>query len=295
MGRPTSKRTLKIIDAVKSIVRPDRPTTIRFVLYKLISLGILESSKDYNQLQKLITQGRISGEIDDDGFVDLKRSTILSNTWDDLLDYGQTVIDLYRINPWKDQDVRVEVWVEKDTVALVLQNATLRWNVPLRASTGFFSRPLIIEAAKQIVECRKETYIYYVGDFDPSGMDVERAAHEGNDKTGTQKREGLNNLLDKYSDSRTGIPLVNWERLAVRPGEFDKLPDYAKVPIKKRDPRSPEFVKEYGEFGAEVEALSEEELCGRIESAIESHIDQVRWKKSEQREKADKKELSKLF
>jgi hypothetical protein len=74
MTRGRANETLQIIEAVNVILQTNSPTTIRFLLYKLISEGLLESTKQYGKLANILRDARIRGEVDDDAIVDNKRA-----------------------------------------------------------------------------------------------------------------------------------------------------------------------------------------------------------------------------
>jgi hypothetical protein len=88
---------------------------------------------------------------------------------------------------------------------------------------------------------------------------------------------------------------VSWNCLTVLPEEFDGLPSHAEVSVKELDKRTKGFSAEYGDLGAEAEALPQEELRRPVESVIESHIDPNRWKKSKRSEAGDIRRLKAMF
>ncbi len=137
--------------------------------------------------------------------------------------------------------------------------------------------------------------VLYIGDFDASGLDVERAAQRGRDGKSEQK-DGVADILEKHCNWNPGRweKQVTWLRVGVTEEDLRTLPEESKVPIKKGDPRAKEFKAKYGEFGAEVEALEVLEeglLAKRLEAAIREHIDHDKWKRSERRETKDRTRL----
>jgi hypothetical protein len=79
---------------------------------------------------------------------------------------------LYRRAIWDELPETVEIWVEKDALAGVTYEVTNRWDVPLMVTRGFSSETFVYEAAEAIKTTGKPTYIYYFGDWDPSGVAI---------------------------------------------------------------------------------------------------------------------------
>jgi hypothetical protein len=94
MGRNKSELTLQIIAATRDLLDeyPDSLWTVRNVLYSLLSnTNLLESTKDYDKLSRIITAARIAGELDDDRFVDNRRAFHPSCGWDSFEEYMRAV------------------------------------------------------------------------------------------------------------------------------------------------------------------------------------------------------------
>ena len=80
----------------------------------------------------------------------------------------------YHRNVLNVQDCYIEIWLEKDALAGVLYEETAKYDVPLMVNRGYASISYLFKAALVIQEQSKPTYIYYFGDYDPSGKDIER-------------------------------------------------------------------------------------------------------------------------
>src|SRR5207245_2100789 len=125
-----------------------------------------------------------------------------------------------------------------------------------------------------------------VGDGDPSGFDIERAAKEGNGLFNCAKREGLYELLLSRDGGDWAWEHLTWERLAITDEDLAKFKGFQLVPVKEDDTRSAEFKWEHRDsskrdgqfFGAEVEALEQEVLQARVKAFIQQFIDADAWK-----------------
>lgn len=292
-GRPigyVTPETRRILDAIQGFIDVDNPTTQRFVLYKLVTDQELSSTKDERKLMNILRGARIRGEVPDEAFVDHKRRLIVPSVWSDVDDFKQDVKESYNRDYWADQPTRVLMLVEKGTVGDVVQHVTYEDQVPLFVSAGNFSRPFLVKIADQVqtaLDADQKVAIGYVGDFDPSGLDIERAAQRGTGKgEGSKERQGLLDILDDrgvdYEDR------LEWRRLAVTHEQFERLPESVRIPIKdlrsalaegltRGDSRAPEYAAKYGNLAAEVEAVGQDVLQGIVQDFIDEHTDMRRW------------------
>jgi hypothetical protein len=277
-------------------------------MYTLLSMGLIKSTKEIGSVTTMCVNARISGTFDDECFVDNRRRVAQANTWSDLDEYREWCSRIYRRDCWQDQLRHIECWLEKDTTSFLVESTTKQWGIPLRVSTGYFSRPFLCRAARDIGDLIKPVTIVYIGDHDPTGLDIERAARRGNGSLGTQRREGLFDILEqKYDwDAERFYQQISWKRIGTTHPDFLALPNSAKVPIKqdkddengerlkRGDPRAAAYKEEYGEFGAEVEALEVHYpglLAERVENEIKGVINFKLWEESEARETVDKEKL----
>lgn len=291
MGRSLDSKTLNLVEAIRGIVSPEKPSTLRFVYYKLISLGLIENSdKSYNGLVNKVRDARIRGDLDDNCFHDLKRVTDKPAVWTDLEDYREWIQDVYRRDRWRTQPRHLEILVEKGTVGEVVRPVTRKWGVTLRTSTGTFGRCLLCETASDIADAYRLTTIGYIGDHDPSGLSIEAAARSGNGKNGTLRREGLLDILIQ----KHGFDDVEWHRLAVTENDLKNVPQEALVPAKKTDKSFSKYTQKYGDYGCEVEALDQTVLQERVESFITGHIDFDLWNAEGQKEQEDIEALAEI-
>jgi hypothetical protein len=197
-------------------------------------MGVLKSTVQYRKLGQILLKARITGTIDDECFVDNKRRVDLPPMWENLEHYRKWYSHFYRRDYWQDRPLRFEVWLEKDTTSFLVEAITKKWGVPLRVSTGYFSRRFLYQAAKEIAHQINPIYIAYIGDFDPSGLDIERSAKEGTTTNG-RRREGLLEILQRqfgWTTSRFEAQ-ITWRRLGITEDDFYSLPETAKVPIKQ--------------------------------------------------------------
>lgn len=312
MARGRSNETLLIIEAVNEILQANNPTTVRFLLYRLISEGLLESTKQYGKLTNILRDARIRGEVNDDAFVDNKRTLHSTPTWEDLSSFKEGMKRWYSRDLWRGQPYQPIILCEKATVGDVVKGLCGELQVPCFASQGYFSRPFLCKIADLILKTKRKARIAYIGDFDASGLDMERAARMGNGLEGTERREGLLEVLAKTNEGEeswdkriTAWTNLTWERLAVSYEDLQSFSGPQLVAVKedsedhngqkkKGDTRAKAYVETYGRFGAEVEALDQTVLLDRVRDFIDLYTDHEMWSISEGLEKADVARLAEL-
>ena len=154
------------------------------------------------------------------------------SSWSGLADYADSVRSCYRRDFWASLPHHVEVFVEKDAVAGTIQPITEEYDVALRVCRGYSSISFAGEIADLWREIKKPIFAFYLGDFDPSGFDLERDLRE---------------KLERYS-GRTDFV---WQRLGVTESDFADH-DLVRLPLKRNksgdlsDKRAAGFIRQYG-------------------------------------------------
>jgi hypothetical protein len=295
-----SKKTFERIAALKTFLSADKPISKRAAMYMLLSMPssdgspLLASTKDFVQFNAVMNQQLQDGTLcddnfDDDCFVDNRRRTDQAATWTNWIEFQQACRDQYRRDYWQDQPTHVEVWLEKDTAAFLVQHISRYFGVPLRVSSGYYSRSFLNGIAREWSSVIKPIQVFYIGDFDPSGLDLERAA-----QWGENKKWGIADFLTKkygWTPSRFSSQ-VDWRRLGVTHEDYQSIPTSARVTLKPSDPRVPAFQELYSKYGVEIEALEVLQkglLATRLQQAISNRIDADLWAESEQQEQKERK------
>lgn len=258
-----------------AVLKAERPMTLRALYYRLASSGDLPATdKGYDRLKRLTARLREAGEVPITGWlVDRIRSTLKPSSWTGLADFGDTVRRAYRKDLWAQMPDHVEVFVEKDAIAGTIQPVTQEYDVALNVIRGDVSISFAGEVANLWAQVEKPIFVYYLGDFDPSGVGIE---------------EELREKLERYSGK---YPV--WQRLGVEKEDFTKF-GLIRLPVKKSS-RSERFLAEHGTSCAEVDALPPGELRTRVRDAIESHIDQDRWEKLKRTEMIERQSVASFF
>jgi hypothetical protein len=243
-----------MVDIMNAIVRAlnaDAPMTIRQLFYRLVSDGVIaKTENEYKTtVVRLVSEMRRSGHIPFDMIADNTRWMRKPTTHSSLDGFLKRSAGTYRRSLWDNKDAYVEVWLEKDALAAVLIDVTDPWDVPLMVTRGFASVSYLYRAAETIKAKKKPAYLYYLGDYDPSGLDIPHAVEK---------------------DLREFAPKAKilFQRVAVTPVQIEIM-GLPMRPTKKTDSRSKGF-----EGGSvEVDAIPPAALKRLVEACITSHID----------------------
>jgi len=222
---------------------------------------------------------RRSGEIPYEWLADATRWMRKPTTYASAEAALRNTASTYRRALWDEGSERVEIWLEKEALAGVLVEITDQWDVPLMVTRGYPSMSFLYSAADAIRACAEEgqhTHIYYFGDRDPSGVDIDRAVVNG-------IGESLPTLALRSDDP---IKLA-WALMAGEPEpeeEFGEVATFTRVavtedqiddwnlptrPTKSSDTRSKTFKGE----SVELDAIPSHQLRELAKGCIERHVD----------------------
>jgi hypothetical protein len=270
--------------AATDALEAERPMTLRQLFYRLVSAGCLRNAPaEYTRLGSLLTRLRDAGDIPRTWLVDHTRTSLKPSSWSGLSDFADSVRSCYRKDFWASMPAYVAVFVEKDAIAGTVEPVTRENDIALHVCRGYASISFAGEIADVWAKIKKPIFAYYLGDFDPSGFDLER-----------DLREKLERYSGRYVGGEGDLPTRDnfvWQRLGVTEEDF-QAHDLIRLPVKTGDKRAAGFVRMYGSSCAEIDALPPSELRQRVVDAIDSHIDVARWNRLLKVEKAEKETLT---
>lgn len=255
-SRHTKKRRTRAdINVIKTtmyqLLQAEQPMTVRQVFYRMVGTGLIRKSEtEYKAtVNRLLTEMRLEGEIPFGWIADGTRWVHKQKSFDSVEQALADTARLYRRALWRDQLDRVEVWLEKEALAGVVYDVTDEYDVPLYVTRGYASLSYLHTAATMISDADKPTWIYYLGDHDPSGLDIPRNVEQ--------------RLREFAPDAR-----FHFDRIAVTPEQIEawSLPTR---PTKGTDSRSASFSGE----SVEVDAIPPVDLRQLVTDAITAHID----------------------
>ena len=250
-GRRTKAEMDSIRDAIFDVLQEQHPATCRGLFYTLVGLDVIDKTESQykHTVIRLATEMRKNGELPYSWLADNTRWMRKPSTWASLEDALNETERFYRRALWAEQDAYVEVWLEKDALAGVLYEVTEEWDVPLMVTRGYASLTFLHSAAEVIAYQDKPTYLYYLGDHDPSGVDIPRKVE---------------------SELRRMAPAIDisFTRLAVNSDQIQTMA-LSTRPTKRSDSRAGTFEGE----SVEVDAIPAPVLRDLVQDAILYHVD----------------------
>lgn len=254
-----SKRNVERLSTVNSIIEEydaeGYKLTLRQLYYQLVSRDIIPNRvQEYAKLSTLLVKGRMGGEVDWEAIEDRIRVPYLPYWVIDVEDAIKDTIGHYRLDRQKGQGVYVELWVEKDALSGVLKRITRHYHINLMVNRGYSSCTAMHDAYKRFKfeeENGKDVHILYLGDHDPSGLDMIRDI-----------RERLNEFGVHPTVNPIGLTKAQIE-------EFNPPPNPAKI----TDPRAKWYIEKHGYTSWEVDALNPKVLHKLVEDNVEDLID----------------------
>lgn len=253
-------KNLMLAIVATDILASENPMTLRGLFYRVVSAGWLPSTDDkhYRLLGRVMTILREARVVPFRWVVDGIRSTIKPSSWSGLMDFAETTKEAYRKNFWSGLDDYVHIFCEKDAMSGAIAPVTEKYDVSLSVLRGFSSVSYVHEIASRWRNIEKPIFAFYLGDCDPSGMELERDMQE---------------KLRKYSER-----FFFWRRLAVTQEDFSEF-NLFPLELKMRDPRAKRFLDQGYTQCAELDAIPAQVLRDRIEQEILLHIPSDQWQK----------------
>lgn len=270
-----SKELLKEIkEVLEDYKKQNIKVTLRQLYYQLVVKGIIPNDdKQYKKLSGLITNARYSGVIDWGVIEDRARLPKIPQTFRNIKHIIEAAAETYSLNRWKEQENYVEIWTEKDAISSVIYPTTKKYQVPMVVNRGYSSASSMYESAQRFLgQDKKQKVILYLGDHDPSGIDMDRDIKERLDEFGVNIKV-----------IRIGLT-------------FEQVQKYnpPKNPTKMKDVRSKDYIKKYGHSCWEVDALRTDVLLDLIEKNILKYLDLKKYRQFQEKEKEDIKRIWRL-
>lgn len=232
--------------------------TLRQLYYQLVSRNLVSNQlREYKRLGELVKNARYGGHIDWDSIVDLGRSPVIPPDWPDGAAILESAANQFRLDRWRGQERYLEVWCEKQAMASIIEPITREYHVRFLADKGYNSATAMYDAGQRMAKAAitegLQPTVIYMGDHDPSGMDMSR---------------DIEDRLYTLSTS-TEIDVL---RLALT---FDQVEEHQPPPnpTKLSDSRAESYIARYGDDSWELDALEPATLDGLIRQTIESYLD----------------------
>lgn len=256
--------------------------TLRQLYYRFVSEGVIpNNTREYDKLGSIINDARLAGEISWYAISDRTRNLASwggDGTPEQAID---AAANGYGLDMWTTQPKYVEVWVEKDALAGVINRACGTWSVPYFSCRGYTSQSEMWEAGQRLlrkVRAGKEPIIIHLGDHDPSGIDMTRDIDER-----------LELFMGGLHVNRIALnmdQIDDWQSLSDRP--------FPPNPAKLTDSRANKYIDLYGDESWELDAIPPASLVTLIQNAIRPHIDKELWFERQIFEEQEKRKIKRI-
>lgn len=295
-GRGRAVSTMDLIDVLVAIAEEIHPCSVRALAYQLFNRKLIPSMGKNNtaKVSRLSVIARESGKLPWGWIVDPTRQEQGVGTWSDPVAFGRTVQKAYRLNKWDAQPVHVSVWSEKSTIEGTLRPVLEEYEVPFQVLHGWSGATPVWDAAQANLNRSQDTLILYVGDYDPSGMgmsDQDLPQRLARYSTNTPEEKDLSpelvrGILDQARIKIQRIALTDHDGAALGAGTRFPASD------KQTDSRHDWFVRNYGQWCWELDALSPNILRLRVENAIVETLDMEVWDRYVNVEKLEREAIT---
>ena len=262
----TNTRILRFSNSIIDEFQADGfDVTLRQLYYKMIARDLFpeewkdeegnkNNPKSYSKFKAIIKNGRLGGFVDWDGIVDRTRVLKKNSHWESPSDIIKTCAEQFRLDSRKDQDIYIEVWVEKEAMGGVLRSVCPGLDVPYFACKGYDSLSMMWRAAMRFreEEKRREVLLFYLGDHDPSGIDMAR---------------DIQDRLNLFGCRNTMVERIALTMEQVR--QFGPPP----CPAKVKDSRYQCYRRLYGDDSWELDALDPRTIVDLIKQKVGAATD----------------------
>ncbi len=274
---------LSLIDTANDIIREYQrdgyTLTLRQLYYQFVARGLIENKeRSYKNLGNVINDGRMAGliswlAIEDRGrgvrpwLIEEDEQAVLSG-----IEYGLS------LDYWERQNAYVEVWVEKEALASVIERPCSTWRVPYMACKGYLSASEAWRSGRRFMkklDAGRRCVLIHLGDHDPSGIDMTR---DNGDRVAL------------FSEQPDGVEV---RRIALN---MDQVDEYSPPPnpAKITDSRAADYIERFGDTSWELDALNPRILDRLITAEIQSVIDTDLWDETVAEEGERREILAKL-
>lgn len=261
---PKKQGSEKLLLDIQNVIKqyPGLKMTVRQIYYRLVAAQKLANSmSSYNRVKRILTEARLEGKVRFDDIEDRTRAIItMSATADTVESYTEawestirTLDKDYTLPRWFAQPNRVVVLVEKQALQGLFMDVCREKQVDLLVCRGYPSITVLYKLAQQLKYRQEKVQVLYFGDYDPSGLDIDRNVEE-------RLRD---NFGARFTFKRYAITLDQIE-------EYDIPP----APAKETDSRTRGMEERLGEaMQVELDAIDPPDLQRIIGESIDVFFD----------------------
>lgn len=256
---PALRRIRQANEIIEEYRRQGFTLTLRQLYYQFVARDLIENKeREYKNLGTLISKARLAGQIDWNAIEDRTRNLRALPHWDSPSDIVESCAAQFRIDLWEGQQIRPEVWIEKEALVGVIAGVCNELDVAYFACRGYVSQSEQWRAGRRAEQRLKEhdqrTLILHLGDHDPSGVDM------------TRDNDDRLRMFSSFSDA------VEVKRIALNMSQIEQY-DPPPNPAKVTDSRADDYIARFGDSSWELDALEPAVLVGLIRREVAAVTD----------------------
>jgi len=301
----------KAIEATGEFNRRGVKPSIRSIFYWLYSKAIIPNTVPaYKRLSAKLVDARKRGLVPFDAFQDKTRIT-LGRLFDrvpeadvegfrekvekraseiDLMELVDSYFDgmkpIVWVGRWANQPIVVEVWIEKEALASTIKGWLLGAGVTIRVGRGYPSWTFIYDCVselRKVLGRHERVIVLYLGDLDPSGVDIQRFIQDALDYFGLPR--------DRVVLKRLAVTEEQVRRFELPP----KPEDAATLEKLRRDPRTANYTVDYVVELDALLAYAPDEFRRLVRGAVDEYWDEEVYEEMKEKERKLDKELDEVL
>ncbi len=316
--------TLQRIEQANAIIDEyeGQKLTARQIYYQFVARDLIPNTpRSYQNLTSILTDARYAGLISWDVIEDRGREPDVPSAWDSVDEIIDVALRSFRLPRWSDQPSYVELWVEKQALAGVLEPIARKWHVPLMVNKGYSSASAMKAAADRMLEavgadhveaicdncgsfaddrtngkcdaCEERTSIVTRAvdsdggdDFDKNVVVLYLGDH---DPSGEDMVRDIRDRLIEF-----GVPNLDVRKIALTMAQIRKF-NPPPNPAKITDSRAAGYIAKHGDQSWELDALPPRELNRLVTAAISGIVDADLMAAMVARENAERERVTKAI
>jgi hypothetical protein len=312
--RPESlARIEQMSDIIDSYQQQGLTLTARQLYYQCVTRNLISNTpREYQKLTALLTDARYAGLVDWDAIEDRGREPNTPSEWSDIEALVRSALAAYRLPRWDGQERYVELWVEKQALAGVLEPLAREAHATLMVNKGYSSASAMKVSAERIKQkCVLDQELYddirerleRTNDLDEDEeerkeakqymrLHIEQAIRVpvvlylgDHDPSGEDMVRDISERLKEF-----GVMWLQVEKIGLtiaQVKQYNPPPNPAKI----TDSRAEAYIAKFGPHSWEVDALPPQVLTQLVRAAFAKHVDKKKVAAIKAQEEQDKEAL----
>jgi hypothetical protein len=169
-------------NALYDIVETNQPCSVRQVYYlgigRFWDKDVGQKSPAYDRVCSNLGKMREGGDLPFEWIADSTRYRRIRPQHNSVEEALEETARFYRRDLWRQQPRHIEVWTESDSITGVIDDVVMGMGAGLFSCRGQSSKSFAHGAAVEYERIGKPVTVLYVGDWDPTGLGIQRSLLE---------------------------------------------------------------------------------------------------------------------